>query len=204
MERTHKNQIVFVSTERFIQIISSKISEHVGSSGISHEPISLIGELFTSRISNALCSNHSAVIEEINIAFAHGLYPTYCRDGQHFLLFQKLNQLYFTLVKCFCTPRTAGMDNIFWYFKSSTSSILHLLSVFVRMLNQTNESLRPFVHQHSSKSSRRKDAVGLFSGVSSKQRFIISCSYWRKENVCAKVIVCLCHCPSGKILLKLI
>ena len=102
MERTHKNQIVFVSTERFIQIISSKISEHVGSSGISHEPISLIGELFTSRISNALCSNHSAVIEEINIAFAHGLYPTYCRDGQQFLIFQKPNQLYFTLVKCFC------------------------------------------------------------------------------------------------------
>ena len=95
MERTHKNQIVFVSTEGFIQIISSEISEHVSSSGISHEPINLIGELFTGRISNALCSNHSAVIEEINIAFAYTLYPTYCRDGQTFFDISKAQPIVF-------------------------------------------------------------------------------------------------------------
>ena len=66
------------------------------------------------------------------------------------------------------------------------------------MVDQTNESLKPFVHQTSSKSSRRLDAVGLFSGVSSKQRFIISCSYWKKDNIYARVTVYLYHCPRTK------
>ena len=117
---------------------------------------------------------HSSVIDKINMAFLYGLYPTYCRDGQTFL------------------------D----YFKSSTNiCILHLWSVLLRMLDQTNES--PFVLQTSSKSCRRQDAVGLFSGVSSTHRFIISCSYWRKEDVCTKVTMYLFHYPSRNILLKL-
>ena len=59
------------------------------------------------------------------------------------------------------------------------------------MVDQTNESLKPFVHQTSSKSSRRLDAVGLFSGVSSKQRFIISCSYWKKNNIYMPESLCI-------------
>lgn len=88
----------------------------------------------------------------------------------HSPVIDKINMAFlYGLYPTYCRDGQTFLD----YFKSSTNiCILHLWSVL--LLDQTNES--PFVLQTSSKSCRRQDAVGLFSGVSSTHRFIISCS----------------------------